>query len=587
MIEKAHNYFEKIINPFSEIKSGNTQFTVISSILLLNSRIKWLILLVVTIGIVFVISELALFNFFGEIVQWLIERQATKSQISLVDPFFIQGFFWLVTLLISLHIYTQLVNQTLSQNIHTYYCRLFYKCALDKDIDFHQRYPPGLLSNHLWQACGALRDLVIKGIDVVTYFIAYTIGLFLIFLNQDILLSILFLVWLIVFCIFIVCYVPRMSLLSSKASINKAEYVGVVVDSFRNLSIIKSYCYSKSEIEFNDSSLNKVHHSSNKVHREATNLNLYSGLMNWGLFILVIVSLMDLWIREKVEIGIVAASIPLILRLITLSQWVLSEAGSIFLHIGVVQSALSTLSQNNIETISKVDDKLDLSSLDIKLSRVQFAYNNVPIFHDINLRIKQGDQVVIVGPSGSGKSTLINLLLRFADHSSGEITIGGINIRDIPVDFLRSQIAIISQNAYLFNRTIRDNLLVGNPDCSSDDVNHILKTYHMEDFVNNLDDGQGGYGLNFMVADNGDNLSGGQRQRLSIARALLKDAPILIIDEATSSLDAKARENIDKLLLAKSFNKTVIKITHLLHEIHRGSIIYELKNGVMKPIIFR
>lgn len=585
MIGKVHSYFENIVDPFSETKSVGPRITLASAVFLLDSKTKWLIALVLALGIVFVISELVLFNFLGEIVQWLIERETLKSQISLLDPFFIRGIFWLGVLLLSLHIYTQLVNQTLSQNVHTYYCRFFYKYALDKDIDFHQRYPPGQLSNHLWQACVALRDLIIKSIDVVTYFIAYTIGLFVIFINQDVSLALMFLIWLIVFCVFIVSYVPRMSVLSSKASLNKAEYVGVVVDSFRNLSVIKSYCYYKNEISFNDAALDKVHRSTNKVHREATNLNLYSGLMNWGLFVLVFTSLMDLWIRDKVEIGLVAASIPLILRLITLSQWVLSEAGSIFLHVGVVQSALGTLSQGNCQAASRKDNKVSLSSLDIKLSRVQFAYNNVPVFHEINLQIEQGEQVVIVGPSGSGKSTLINLLLRFADHTSGEITIGGVNIRDIPVDFLRSQIAIISQNAYLFNRTILDNLLVGNPGCSLDDVNRVLKTFHMDEFVNNLDDGQGGRGLNYMVADNGDNLSGGQRQRLTIARALLKDAPILIIDEATSALDAKAREDIDQLVLEKSINKTVIKITHIVHEIQRGSIVYELKGGVIKPIL--
>jgi subfamily B ATP-binding cassette protein MsbA len=212
---------------------------------------------------------------------------------------------------------------------------------------------------------------------------------------------------------------------------------------------------------------------------------------------------------------------------------------------------------------------------DISFEAVAFAYpaGKGPILQDVDLQVRQGEMLAIVGRSGSGKSTLVNLLPRFYDVSAGAVRIDGIDVREYELRGLRDQIALVSQEVVLFNDTIRANIAFGR-DVSSEQVEAAASAAHVLEFVRELP-----AGFDTVVGDRGVTLSGGQRQRISIARALLKDAPILILDEATSALDTEAERIIQAALERLMQNRTTLVIAHRLSTVEKADRIVVLDGG--------
>jgi subfamily B ATP-binding cassette protein MsbA len=259
-------------------------------------------------------------------------------------------------------------------------------------------------------------------------------------------------------------------------------------------------------------------------------------------------------------------------------------------------SRVNSLVQKGIASIVRVqailDEKRDLTEkLDavelprvgnsIEIRRVDFAYNTTPenlaedlVLHDINLKVSAGEVVALVGNSGGGKTTLVNLLCRFYDVSSGAILIDGIDIRDVTFRSLRSQIAIVTQQSFLFNDTICNNIAYGSFEKPEEDIISAAKAAYAYDFITQLPQG-----FDTMIGEQGVRLSGGQRQRICIARALLKDAPILILDEATSSLDSESEQEVQRALENLMRGRTTFIIAHRLSTIQAADRILVICNG--------
>ncbi len=189
------------------------------------------------------------------------------------------------------------------------------------------------------------------------------------------------------------------------------------------------------------------------------------------------------------------------------------------------------------------------------------------IFKDLNLHIKPGERIGLVGRSGAGKSTLVNLLLRFYDVQGGSICIDGQDISKVEQESLREHIAMVTQDTSLLHRTVRENIIYGKPDATEEELQRAIKQANADEFTDSLVDLKGNKGLDAQVGKRGVKLSGGQRQRIAIARVLLKDAPILILDEATSALDSEVEAAIQESLDSLMQDKTVIAIAHRLSTI--------------------
>ena len=231
---------------------------------------------------------------------------------------------------------------------------------------------------------------------------------------------------------------------------------------------------------------------------------------------------------------------------------------------------------DNETIIPEVFEAQTIESFDkkIEIKNVTFSYDNEIVIDNINLQIPKGKSIALVGQSGSGKSTLANLICRFYDVNEGSIEIDGINIKKIKKESLRNLIGLVTQDSILFNDSIKNNLLIANPDASNENIIECLKIANAWEFVNKLPDG-----INSNIGDSGNKLSGGQKQRLSIARAVLKNPPILVLDEATSALDSESEKLVQNALDNLMKNKTSIVIAHRLSTIQKADKIIVLEKG--------
>jgi subfamily B ATP-binding cassette protein MsbA len=227
--------------------------------------------------------------------------------------------------------------------------------------------------------------------------------------------------------------------------------------------------------------------------------------------------------------------------------------------------------------ISEAPDALELPpfSRSITFSDVSFQYeDNPPVIKHLNLRVNRGEVLAVVGPSGSGKTTLANLIPRFYEISQGELRIDDVDIRQVTFASLRQQMALVTQQTILFNDTVRNNIAYGRDDCPEEKIIEAARSAYALDFIQELPQG-----FETVIGEAGARLSGGQQQRISIARALLKNAPILILDEATSALDTESEREVQNALENLMQNRTTLVIAHRLSTIQNADRIIVLKDG--------
>jgi ATP-binding cassette subfamily B multidrug efflux pump len=243
-----------------------------------------------------------------------------------------------------------------------------------------------------------------------------------------------------------------------------------------------------------------------------------------------------------------------------------------------------------METIAQplgLDDKpgakpLQFKSGEIVLDKVGFHYGKGGgVIDNLSLTIKPGEKLGLVGPSGAGKSTLVNLMLRFFDVEKGRILFDGQDVRDVTQDSLRDKFSMVQQDSSLFHRSVFENIAYGRPGASMEEVMAAARKARAHEFITGLVDGKGRRGYDARVGERGVKLSGGQRQRIAIARVFLKDAPILILDEATSQLDSEVEAAIQENLLELMQGKTVIAIAHRLSTIAALDRLVVLDNGAI------
>jgi subfamily B ATP-binding cassette protein MsbA len=270
----------------------------------------------------------------------------------------------------------------------------------------------------------------------------------------------------------------------------------------------------------------------------------------------------------------------LIVYLVVFSQ-IIQPAKNITTAYFAIQKGMASIDRidqvlDAEETIKEKENALAISGFNdsIEFKGVWYAYNNEPVLRDINLKIKKGQTVAIVGKSGAGKSTLADLLPRFMDSDKGSILIDGIDIRDLKIKDLRYLMGIVSQQPILFNTSFRENIAFGADKAEMDKVENASRIANAHDFIMESEEGYENY-----VGESGNKLSGGQRQRISIARAIMANPPILILDEATSSLDTESERLVQDAILNLMKSRTSLIIAHRLSTIQHADLIVVIDEG--------
>jgi ATP-binding cassette subfamily B protein len=253
----------------------------------------------------------------------------------------------------------------------------------------------------------------------------------------------------------------------------------------------------------------------------------------------------------------------------------IQNAGLLSSLISLVRVSMDEV-KNVIKTDTMPENNLNptMENFDIIAKNISFSYEKKTILNDVSFNLKKGTTTAIIGPSGGGKSTLCNLIPRFWDVGTGSLSIGGINVKDYKVDTLLSNISMVFQNVYLFNDTIANNIKFGKPNASMEEIINVAKKACAHDFISSLE-----HGYDTIVGEGGSTLSGGEKQRISIARAMIKDANIIILDEATANVDPENEILLQKAIKELTRYKTVIMIAHRLNTVRTADKILVVEDG--------
>jgi len=344
---------------------------------------------------------------------------------------------------------------------------------------------------------------------------------------------------------------------------------GRVTDAYTNIATVKLFAHTRREAEYARNAMEAFKSTGYAQMRLVSQFEIVNHLMITMLLVGSAGTALYLWSAGQASAGVVAAIIAMALRLMGYSHWVMWQMTGLFENVGTIQDGILTLTKPRTIVDAPDARPLQVTHGAIAFEDLSFAYKDggKQVIDHLNLHIRAGERIGLIGRSGAGKSTLVNLLLRFHEAQGGRITIDGQDIRTVTQDSLRGAVGMVTQDTSLLHRSMRDNILYGRPDATEQEMLAAAQKAEASDFIATLTDLKGRGGYDAQVGERGVKLSGGQRQRVAIARVMLKDAPILLLDEATSALDSEVEAAIQQSLDSLMHGKTVIAIAHRLSTI--------------------
>ncbi|ALS33222.1 MULTISPECIES: ABC transporter ATP-binding protein [Pseudoalteromonas] len=581
-----YRLFERITKPFPQDKPTQPPNTLLAFCLHYTKGMGLSLALLSLSAALLAILEVSLFSYMGQLVDWLaiytpqtlfVEQQSELTKMALM---------LLVVLPVVVFFHSAILHQALLGNYPMSIRWLAHRYLLRQSVSFYQNEFAGRIATKVLQTSLAVREAVTKLLDVLMYIIVYFGSMLFLVAEADWRLMLPLLVWLVLYICIQLYFVPRLKKVATSQADARSEMTGRIVDSYTNIATIKLFSYTQREEEYAKQSMDVFLQPVYKQMRLVTSLNFVIQTLNYLLVFSVTAVSLYLWSLSAISAGAIAVAVSLALRLNGMAQWIMWEISSLFENIGTVADGMQTLS-NPIAVADKPNaSTLNVSQGAIEFNNVHFNYGKAasetlrgPVINGLNLNIKAGEKIGLVGRSGAGKSTLVNLLLRFYDTDSGSIKIDGQNITDVSQESLRRYIAMVTQDTSLLHRSVKDNILYGRPDATEAEMIDATKQAKALEFVTDLVDSKGNKGFDAQVGERGVTLSGGQRQRIAIARVLLKNAPILILDEATSALDSEVEAAIQASLDDLMTDKTVIAIAHRLSTIAQMDRLIVLDNG--------
>jgi len=448
----------------------------------------------------------------------------------------------------------------------------FHRLMLRQSLSFYADEFAGRVAAKVMQTALAVRDVMLTAVDVVIGMGVYMLTLLALTAGMDWRLMLPFALWALAYGLACGYFVPRLGRAGKEQADARSLMTGRVTDAYTNIATVKLFSHSQREAAYAREAMQAFQITGQVQMRLISAFEI----VNHALIMLLMLSAgglsLWLWSRGETGAGAVAAVIAMSLRLAGISHWVMWEFARLFENIGTVQDGISTLTQTPAVADAPQARPLAVTRGDVRFENVSFAYEagsggSKPVISGLNLHIRPGEKVGLVGRSGAGKSTLVNLLLRFHDVQGGRILIDGQDIAHVTQESLRAAIGMVTQDTSLLHRSMRDNILYGRPDASEEHMRVAASRAQASDFIEQLADLQGRSGYDAHVGERGVKLSGGQRQRVAIARVMLKDAPILLLDEATSALDSEVEAAIQQSLETLMQGKTVIAIAHRLSTI--------------------
>jgi len=452
--------------------------------------------------------------------------------------------------------------------------------TLGQDVTFFDDDFAGRIAQKQMQTANAVTEVTVESINTITFALASLIGSVLLLGAISGWVSLALLVWLVAYLALIRYFLPQVRVRAGARAASRAAVTGQVVDAITKIKTVKLFATHAHEDRAALGAMADFRSKAIDFGITAAMFRLVLMTLAGALPVLLIGATLVLWTRGAATAGDIAAAGTVAIRIAQMTGWVSFTLMQIYSNLGEVEDGMRTLTPPH--RLTDAPDAADLPPIrgDIRFERAGFAYGRKSGGIDgIDLHIKPGEKIGIVGASGAGKSTLVALLLRLYDAEQGRILIDGHDLRHVTQESLRRQIGMVTQETAMFNRTARDNILYGRPDATTEMVEAAARAAEAHDFIQTLRDHRGREGYGAFLGERGVKLSGGQRQRIALARAFLKDAPILVLDEATSALDSEVEAAVQSALERLMQGKTVLAIAHRLSTIAHMDRIVVMQGG--------
>jgi len=473
-----------------------------------------------------------------------------------------------------------LLNNAIMPNFGTLIRWRAHKHVLRQSVGWFENDFAGRIANRIMQTPPAAGEVIFQVFDAISFSLAYLIGAAVLLMFADPRLLLPLLIWFAFYAALIYWTVGRVGPASKAASDARSAVTGRVVDAYTNIHSVKMFAHHDSELDYAYEAIEKTRKTFQLEMRIYTVMDVVLVTLNGFLIVGVVGWAIYLWMQGQATVGVVAAATALTLRLNAMTGWIMWALTSFFRQLGVVAEGMETIAQpiDLVDVPDAVPLELEKGRIELKGLSHHYGRESGGLDH-IDLTIQPGQKIGLIGRSGAGKSTLVKLLLRFYDADAGQILIDGQDISQVTQDSLRRQIGMVQQDSSLLHRSVRDNILYGRPDASEDQMRAAAGQAEADVFIDDLADPQGRTGYDAQVGERGVKLSGGQRQRVTLARVILKDAPILLLDEATSALDSEVEAAIQDTLYGMMQGKTVIAIAHRLSTIAQMDRILVMDQG--------
>ena len=455
-----------------------------------------------------------------------------------------------------------------------------HRWTLGQAVTFFDNDFAGRIAQKQMQAARAVTDVATEVINTVCFALASVIGSAVFLVAVDGKVGLALLVWLVAYLLLIRFFLPMIRTNSAARAASRAMVSGQVVDTITNIKTVKLFAHAAFEDRVALGAMEVFRDRSLEFGVISTWFRFALMLLAGVLPVLLIGGTVLLWQAGHATAGEIAAAGAIALRIAQMSGWVSFTLMGIYTSVGEVEDGMRTLSAPH--ELTDAPDAVELPRVkgEIHFDNVTFAYGRSRGgVQGIRLKVKAGEKLGIVGASGAGKSSLVSLLLRLYDPEAGRITVDGFDLRGVRQESLRRQVGMVTQETAMFNRSARDNIAYGRPDATEAEIVAAARAAEADEFIGAMADHQARRGYDAFLGERGVKLSGGQRQRIALARAFLKDAPILVLDEATSALDSEVEASIQEALERVMQGKTVLAIAHRLSTIAAMDRIIVLDRG--------
>jgi len=465
-------------------------------------------------------------------------------------------------------------------NVNALTLARLHRWTLGQAVTFFDNDFAGRIAQKEMQTSRAVMDVTVEGLNTIVFALASLVASVVLLTTIDWRVAGLLLVWLALYLRFITWWLPKIRLRAASRAGARAAASGQVVDTISNMRTVKLFANDPLEDRKALDSVARYRERALEFGYASTFFRLglmaVAGLVPAGLVGAVLV----FWSQGAASAGDIAATGAVSIRIAQMTGWVSFTLMQIYANLGEIEDGMRTLSpcHSLTDAVGAVD--LPDGPATVAFDDVSFAYGRqTGGVEGISLDIAAGEKVGIVGASGAGKSTLVSLLLRLHDVEAGAVRVAGRDVREITQTSLRRRIAMVTQETAMFNRSARENILYGRPEASADALTAAAEKAEAHEFILGLEDHAGRTGYDAHLGERGVKLSGGQRQRIALARAILKDAPILVLDEATSALDSEVEAAIQDALDRVMEGKTVLAIAHRLSTLRRMDRIVVMQSG--------